>query len=221
MGRTRGSRRRLTRVVTGCLIVVVLAVGAVGPAAADDREPVTGQCTYEVVDPAVSYTTNFAIEDPTGLTSDGALNKAICGFHFPDSDPGENADWEPFEDEFHNVVSGVYTFSGQYSQAQASVVDDVFGREVGGLVCADLDHDHICGNQEDGEPLHRFCGTSPVVEPGADTDGDGHGDLGWGLFVAVNDWYHQTLSCDPFTAPQSTTGGVLDPAGGIFVTVSG
>lgn len=208
--------------IYGALIVgTALLLASAGTAVAGHNPTITSRCTYEVPDAAVAFTTNFAIEDPTGLTSDGAWNKAICGFHFPDSDPGENADWGPFSETFHTVVSGVNTFSGQYSTAQATIVDDIFGSEIGGVACADLNHDHLCGQEEDGEPLFTFCGTSPIIAPGADTDGDGHNDLGWGLFVAVNDWYFQTLYCDPTAAPQSTTGGILNPHGGIYVTVSG
>lgn len=41
------------------------------------------------------------------------------------------------------------------------------------------------------------------------------------LAVAYHGPINQALQCDATQAPTSTTGGVLDPAGGIYLTVGG
>lgn len=212
-------RQPAVRTTIGILTATVLLVGATGTVSADHLPEVTAHCTYEVGewDPPALITIDYAAPDPTGLTADGAINDTVCVFHTPDSDPGENSNLGPI----HFFLDGVITIDGQYSVAQTSIVDDVFGSAIGGAMCADFNHDHICGSADDGEPANSFCGTSPAVAVGHDTDGNGHADFGWGLVVGVNGWYDQVLNCDPVAAPQSTTGGVLDPAGGIYVTVSG
>lgn len=204
--------------------MLVVAVGLalllpVGWVEAGHLDTFKAHCTYEVgeLEPNVGFTIDYAMDDPTGLTRDGSINDTVCAFHTPDSDPGENSDLGPF----HFALSGVTTIDGQYSQAQASIVDDVFGPAIGGAMCADFNHDHICGDPDEGEPATTFCGTSPTIKVGQDTDGDGHDDFGWGLVVGVNGYVGQALNCNSVEAPTSTSGGVLDPAGGMFVTVSG
>lgn len=212
---TRASLRRTLGAIVALGIVASL-VGAAAPAIADHLDPVTARCTYEVPEPQTAFTPQFATDDPTGLSEDGAINKGVCAFHTPDTDPGESSGLGPV----HILLNGITTIDGQYSVAQASIVDDVYGSAVGGAVCADFNHDHLCGDPDEGEPLETFCGTSPTITVGQDTDGDGHDDFGWGLVVGVNGPFWQALNCDATAAPASTTGGVMDPAGGIFVTVS-
>lgn len=96
---------------------------------------------------------------------------------------------------------------------QVSVVDDVWGAGViGASLATDVDDNSIYGEEEQGEVAVQFCGNSPVV------------DLiptpGWAaLIVFVGQPYRQYLNCDPLDAPTgATTGGVLDPAGGVFGT---
>lgn len=213
---TPASRGKRTAAAVAVAVLAALLGGA-GTAAAGHLDQTTARCTYEVgeVEPGV-LSADFAADDPLGLTADGAVNKTVCAFHTPDSDPGESSQLGPA----HVLLDGVITIDGQYGQVQASIVDDVWGSgALGGSIFADLNHDHMSGL--DGEPVHSFCGTSPVLELGQDTDGDGHADFGWGVVVSVNGYVSQALNCDPVEAPTSTTGGVLDPAGGIFVTVSG
>lgn len=216
MESTRVSRERVTGAVVALGFLVSL-VGAAAPGMADHLDPVTARCTYEIPEPQTQFTPQFATDDPTGATDDGAINKGVCAFHTPASDPGEGSDLGPA----HVLLNGVTTIEGQYSVAQASVVDDVYGNAVGGALCADFNHDHLCGDPEEGEPLTTFCGTSPPITVGQDSDDNDHDDFGWGLVVGVNGPVWQALNCDPVAAPASTTGGVMDPAGGIFVTVSG
>lgn len=94
---------------------------------------------------------------------------------------------------------------------QTDIVDDVFGADaVGGLVCNDRDGDLICGETADGELRANFCGTTPplTIPPPRD----------WhAVVVFVNGPVAQTIDCDAAAAPTATTGGVLDPAAGIFL----
>lgn len=197
-------------------LVSALMLSSLGTAAAGHLPSQTARCTYEMgeVEPAV-VSLDFATDDRVGVTSDGAINKTVCAFHTPDSDPGEASNLGPA----HVLLDGVITLDGQYGAVQAAIVDDVFGNAIGGSMFADLNHDHMSGL--DGERVVNFCGTSPVVELGQDTDGDGHDDFGWGLVVSVHGYIGQAMFCDPAQGPTSTTGGVLNPSGGIFVTVSG
>lgn len=204
-----------------CVVALTVAVllGATWTAAAGHRARVTAHCTYEIgeLEPNAGFTIDYAIEDPVGVTADGAINDTVCAFHTPATDPGEGSQLGPA----HFFLSGVLTIDGQYGSAQASIVDDAFGNHIGGAMCGDFNHDHLCGDPDEGEPASSFCGTSEVVSVGQDTDGDGHSDFGWGLVVGVNGYVQQVLNCDPTQAPTSTSGGVLNPNGGIFVTVSG
>lgn len=197
------------------LVAALALVGTAGTAAAGHLAPATSHCTYEFPEVEAGPGVDFAIDDPMGLTADDAFNKTVCIFYTPDTDPGENSPIGPA----HVVVSGVNTIPGQYGTAQAAIVDDTFGTNIGGRMCADFNHDHRCGDPDEGEPAASFCGTSPVISVGRDTDGDGHADFGWGFIVAVNSYWQQTMFCDPLTAPTSTMGGILNPAGGIYMTV--
>lgn len=97
---------------------------------------------------------------------------------------------------------------------QASIVDDIWGPgAVAGWLCVDVNGDSIC-DPEDDEPSLFFCGDSVVVDiPAAP---------GWNFInIIVAGSFTQALICDITAAPTGGThGGVLDPAGGIFATVT-
>lgn len=214
-----------TRASVALVVGVAVLVAAAGSVSASHLPEVTARCTYE--SGMNMNQIGMAAEDPTGLTSDGAINKDVCLFEFPETDPGP----PPITSDPREVVreliretftAGSITVSGQYSQAQASIVDDLFGAgTVGGVVAADFDHNTVFGEDDKGEPSTTFCGTSSMLETGNDTDGDGHPDFGWAVAVFTNGPVRQVLNCDAVQAPTATTGGVLDPAGGIYLTVSG
>lgn len=107
---------------------------------------------------------------------------------------------------------------------QASVVDDAFGTLVGGTVCTDENRDNVYCDRAQGEVHRGFCRTSPKVDiPHYDGwhDGDraqGHYDT---VAVFLNGPVGQASDCDPAAAPTATTGGYLDPAGGVLLKVWG
>lgn len=200
-------------------IIVTAVVGlsiASGAAAAGHRPVATTHCTYE--NGASVGRLSFATEDPTGLTADGAINNDSCIFEFPDSDPGRDTTGD-INEAFGFATSGALVVEGQYGSAQAAIVDDVFGTNVGGTVAADLDHDTGFGGE--GEPSVEFCGTSPVLTSDADVNGDGHADFGWAVAVFTHGPVGQAMFCDPVAGPTGTSGGILNPAGGIYLTVGG
>lgn len=190
-------------------VFLLLAAAAAPTVAATHNPTLTSQCTYEL---GVHDYNGAELEDPIGLTSDGSLNWNQCFWHFPDSTPGENQPLGPL------ITSGKTVISGEYSTAQAVIVDDVWGSGlVGGSIAVDYDGNYGFG--EEGEPLFNFCGTSPTFSADRDSDGDGHDDFGWGMLVHVFGTLFQTMNCDPVQAPTGTTGGILNPHGGAYVIV--
>lgn len=207
-------------------VLVVIVVGssiASGAAVANHRPTATAHCTYESGADMGQF--GMAAEDPVGVTQDGAINKDVCLFEFPDTDPGP----PPITDDPREIIrellretltAGAITLDGQYATAQATIVDDVFGTEVGGSVAADFDHNTVFGEEDKGEPSASFCGgVSPVLEANHDTDDNGHDDFGWAVAVFTNGPIDQATNCDPTAAPTATTGGIFNPAGGIYMTV--
>lgn len=143
-----------------------------------------------------------------------------CRIEFPDS--GGDPD-HPMADV---VLGGEW-----HGVAQLSVVDDLWGPGVviGGFICNDGNDNGICGETEKGEVAEEFCG-GDAGSPGGlatstkDWDGDGHADYGARLVITVYGPVRQTLSCGtggPTMVPGATTGGILDPAGGLFATLFG
>lgn len=133
-----------------------------------------------------------AYPDHTGLTQDEEIN--VGGVVFTIKVDGE----EPVE------VS-----------LQGEIVDDLFGPDaVGGEFCVDLNQDGWMCDGDAGERSGPFCGSSPPVPfrlaPGVTK-----------VLVFLHAADFQVRKCDPAAAPTATTGGVLDPAGGIFLTVAG
>lgn len=92
---------------------------------------------------------------------------------------------------------------------QASIVDDVFGSDTtAGYLCTDQNDNNVCGETDQGEVRELFCGASPVVPIPTPDKWDAAV-----VFASYPGWM-VTQGCDGF----GTTGGVLDPAGGIYAT---
>lgn len=192
MARQSPAHRRRRTVLA--IVLTALLVGVVGTSAADQAQVI--QRTYEGV--VERWAGCDARPDPTGLTADGFLNVNCIVLH--DDDLG--------------------THDGHL---QVATVDDAFGAGVIGAAVTFYDcdphNDHadrlpdICeAVGETGEFGGRFCGTSPVYETPPSSD--------WNhLAVHLNGAVSQTIDgCDVTTAPTATTGGVLNPNGGVFVT---
>lgn len=191
------------------LILLGAILGVLAPSAQADHNPkITAHCAYEV---GQGDAHGISRPDPVGVTPDGYVNQGACHYEFPGatSDP-----W------FHEKNEGV-KIEGQYSTMQATVVDDVFGTTVGARLCFNFDDNRLCGDHEK-EIVLSFCGTSPVLDSAVDSDGDGHRDFGSYIAVYVMGPINQAMSCDPAAAPiGGTSGGILNPSGGIFVALSG
>lgn len=189
-GADRMERHHIRLLLAAGATLALLA--APSASAGHGGDPVTLRATYEVGPlPGVWTCIPGSLLDgcdPTGLSQDGSIDAG-------------GARWFPDE-----VPEGV-------DVVQASIVDDVWGANV---IAANLftcaGGNAICGDEEQGEVSVIFCGTSPPVDiPAAPA---------WeqvGVFLGYAVW--QYTVCDFTDAPTgATTGGVLDPAGGIFVT---
>lgn len=183
----------------------VLLVGAV-PAQAGHNPPQTVHCRYELG--STGDALEFSRDDPAGVTADGSVNVGGCFFEMAAEDPWTGT----FED-------GI-PVDGDYTAFQAAIVDDVFGNTIGGRICSDVNDDLLCGNAEH-EIVDSFCGTSPVYTASVDTDGDGHKDFGNYVVVVTNGPLTQAMNCDPVAGPVATSGGILNPSGGVFMTLAG
>lgn len=199
-----------TVLATG-LLILSFGVGLAGA----DHGQITDQCTYEVG--AVGDMSTYTYDpDPTGLTEDGTLNWGGCVWWFPDADPGGESVLDP--------IVQPRPVDGEHAVLQVAIVDDVFASQLGGRICSDADHDFMCGEDDEGEINDRFCGgSSPVFVSDDDADGDGHPDFGFSVGVFVNGPLNQNLYCGATTTNPvgATTGGVLDPAGGIYLHLGG
>lgn len=189
----------------GCGIALLLA-GA-GTVAADHNATFTSHCTYEV---GVGDPNWLTMEDPTGLTSDGKINFNGCNFEFLASGGSEPA-------------PGDILVEGEYTELQVSIVDDVFGTQLGAWVGQDADDNGVNGEDEKGEISKVFCGgSSRVFVSEKDWDGDGHADFGAEMVVLTNGPFRQVYWCGSTANPVgATTGGVLNPAGGIYLSLGG
>lgn len=201
---TKRTRRGLVAVV-----IVVFGFSTMSATVQSEHLPeVTTHCTYEVgtVGTVVGYTHS----DPTGATADGFINLGGCSWAFR---PQEN---------MYSAVTDSMRLDGERTLMQFSIIDDVFGNAVGAAFCVDIDGNAVCG--EEGSPdLHaQFCGTSPVFEAPKDTNGDGHKDFGIDAGLWLNGPVDQGMFCDPTVNPVgATSGGILNPNGGIFMMLSG
>lgn len=104
-----------------------------------------------------------------------------------------------------------------FTLAQVSIVDDLWGAGVVvGIVATDVNGNHITGEEDEGEVSETFCGDSSSFDI-PDLEGPNYASIA--IFLPGPD--AQATNCDPAAAPTgATTGGILDPAGGIFVTLS-
>lgn len=191
------------------VVAVLIALGYVGlPAGASHSPKKTAQCTYEV-GPTGDFWEN-TVEDPAGVTADGHVSWGGCGWEFTSTDTG---DYPPF--------SQFFPVSGEYTELKLAIVDDIFATNVGGFACSDVDSDYVCGDGDKGEISTGFCGSSPTFQAVNDADGDGHLDFGGFMGTFTYGALGQAFNCDPTTAPTSTSGGIINPNGGIFMTLSG
>lgn len=98
---------------------------------------------------------------------------------------------------------------------QPAIVDDIFGSgTVGGEICVDVNQNGRSCESDYGERLGGFCGEGSkedrLLRPGLTR-----------VVVFINGPYFQAKDCEPSEAPSATSGGVLDPAGGVYLTVTG
>lgn len=199
------------------VIGMVGAYGAVGTVAAGHAPRKSFNCTYEV-GPGSNLEYSYGGNDrqgsePTGLTQDGSINYMGCQWEFPDSKPS-GADYRTWE--------GGPQVSGEYSQVQTTIVDDIWGPGVvGGISCMDVDVDYVCGDPDKGELGATFCGTSPIFASQTDTNGNGHDDLGGRFLTILSGVAFQSFDCPGDPEKFGISGGVLNPNAGIFLTFSG
>lgn len=171
------------------MIVVGLVLAAPTALAGHGGDPITIHRTYEV-----------------GFTYAGV--HCVPGYATVDCDPtGQTQDgsidasvvW--YEKAAGDLPAGV-------DAVQASVIDDIFGPGIiGGHICTDEggDGNDICG--EAHETNEAFCGQSSVVDIPR---------IWQAVGVFLGGPVRQTLSCDP-TQGIATSGGVLNPAGGVYL----
>lgn len=204
--------------LTGALLTIGFGAGT----AVATHDPVqVHTCTYEV-GPGSNAEYSYGGNEGQGdvpLTSDGSFNYMGCQWEFPDSSPCEG---RPLDESCYRTWEGGPAVEGEYAAVQVSIVDDVWGAGVvGGIACMDVDVDYVCGDESKGELGATFCGTGPVFESTTDTNGNGHNDLGGRFLVILSGVAFQSFDCSDNPEKFGISGGVLDPAGGIFLTFSG
>lgn len=100
-------------------------------------------------------------------------------------------------------------------QINVSLVDDVYGTDVGGHICTDVDWD---GNevacQDVGDARRHFCGAGTQIASIDLTEVDA-------LVVFTDGPEGQSANCDPTLAPTSTSGGIFNDAAGVYLTLNG
>lgn len=180
------------------------------PAASAGHNPTqTTRCTYELGPGGDTW--ELTRQDPVGVTADGTLNWAGCLWAFRET-----------TDPVFNTVFDPPQVDGEYNLLQLSIVDDIWGTQIGGRACGSIDDDAVCGQESKGETAFSFCGTSPVMESHLDVDGDGHSDFGYWLVMTVNGPITQAMFCDPTANPVgATSGGILNTDGGVFMMLGG
>lgn len=217
--------RRILAILLGAVLVFGYGIGTVS---ATHEDPKTDQCTYEVGVTGDNWENTIDNSPVPGfddvvdiVTADGTFSWGGCLWWFPDS---ENPDNAPEDAELWNMIEQGREVDGEYNSLQISVVDDIWGAgTVGGFGCSDSDNNYVCGETDKGEFRESFCnGQSSVFTHEADNDGDGHPDFGFGVAVFVNGPRSQTLGCEVVgpEAVGAVSGGVLDPAGGIYLALS-
>lgn len=185
---------RPTRQMGASIGALLAIVGLLSPSAAG-AAALTFHDTYEA--PPIGVAT-LQHPDRVGVTSDGRFNA------------GRVTKTIEIQNVSGNPVDGLE------ATLQAAIVDDLFGAGViGGEFCVNLDQDDY--NCDGEERQGTFCGSSPAHEvmlKAGRTEID----------VWVNGVFFQaTAGCDDVTSPSgptATTGGVLNPAGGVFTTIA-
>lgn len=182
------------------LIAILAAIGLLATVGSASAVTKTFHATYEIA-PWTATGVGWSQPDPVGVTGDGWIDVAGVTFDCP-------ADHHAI-----GPISQARDGCGEWTAAQASIVDDVWGAgTVVGAFCIDLDHSDVCGEEEKDEPKEIFCGTSSKYEFAPFHEGY--------FYIAVWGTYGQALSCDPTAAPTGgTTGGILNPHGGIYLTL--
>lgn len=188
-----------THVMLAALVAGALVLA--GSAAASHLPRQTLRCTYEV---GQLDFLQLSDEDHAGVTNDGGINLGGCNHRLP---------------RHPDILSFSVPFPADPDVLQISLLDDTFGTSVGATFCNDFNNDHTCAEDNPGETNTQFCSSSPIFIPEDDSDGDGRNDFGHHLFVLMNGPVAESLFCNPGQNPVgATTGGVLNPNGGVFYT---
>lgn len=176
---------------------VFVGLLVLGPALGTDpgvSARTTKHRTYELGTPGDHLVSNCVAAtvadgcDPTGATPDGSVD--LGGFV-----------WTP-----EDLPTGT-------DAVQVTVCDDVWGCEaVGGRVCVDVNAHNVCGETHAHEPYVPFCGGgSPVVSlPSGSSFG--------AVVLFLNGPEEQNTRCFPDAPAGATTGGIVDPAAGVYAS---
>lgn len=188
----------------GLAALLVLAAGLAlavpAPASASHNGTTSLRCEYVLANGLAQQTVHRG--GPYWLDLGG------CHWTFPDSGGSSGG------------VNPQRAVAGEWNSAAGSIVDDVWGTGgIGAVLCNDGDGDGTCGETDEGEERSEFCGGGPPFTSDVDWDGDGHPDFGASLTLLVNGPGVQTLRCGSMAPVGGTTGGVVDPAGGAFVSL--
>lgn len=179
----------------GLLTATLMIAGTAG------ASTLTLHATYEIT----PFTMTGLVDtqpDPVGVTPDGYWD--LNGVLF--SCPQVQGSYVVVEDSNHDGC-------GTWNELQAMIVDDVWGSNaVFGMVCVDGNGDFICEDTP-AEPKSFFCGTSPVIDFEPYEEGS--------ITVWLGGTTGQAMYCDPGDAPTGAeTGGILNPAGGVYITLT-
>lgn len=166
------------------------------------------RCTY-IGQSATSTASPLPYPPPARSTFNGnPIGVGGCSFDVAGVHPAPDPDW--------SII--------QAGEMQVGIVDDVFGRDIGGVVCADVDQDGICGDAGKGELFHAFCDSdNPTVRllAAGDTNGDAHADFGAVVNVLVATSPYQVVVCGSTRNPVGgVSGGIFSPSGGISLNLN-
>lgn len=153
--------------------------------------------------------------DPVSIHATYELGPTFFVWSCPPGDAGLGCDPTGQTQDGSIDLGGVQIFAEDVPRGvdsvQAAVVDDVFGPgSVAGFLCTEEDGNNVCGETDKGEAAQVFCGSSstlsiPPAPNWEKTD----------VFVSYYGW--ELTDCD-LADGFATSGGVLNPNAGIFVT---